>query len=101
MSDTVTIPAIVWNQVLSDLTFLKKAILPLASNYKQPTWVSEKDAVEIIGVGARTLRALAKEGKINFSTNAKGRGYKYKRTDLENYAQNFTSLSKNELKKVV
>jgi uncharacterized protein YjhX (UPF0386 family) len=110
MSETVTIPEVVWRQILNDLSFMKKAILPLARSYKQATWVSEKEAVEIAGVGARTLRTLAKGGKLQFTVNAKKRDFHYKRVELESYRQNFTTQTPvevrndeklNQLKKVV
>lgn len=88
----VTIPSSVWRQVVNDLAFLKKSILPLAKSHKPSQWIDEDEVISITGYSKKTIYNLRKNGTFNWST-ATGRKIKYLRKDVENYINKNSTIS--------
>ncbi|MFT3679473.1 MAG: helix-turn-helix domain-containing protein [Ferruginibacter sp.] len=87
MSETVTIPAIVWRNLLSDIKFLKEAIVPLAKGHKPSQWMFENEVMEVTGLSKSSLKSYRKKMVFNWSTGT-GRKIKYLRKDVEAFLNN-------------
>jgi hypothetical protein len=85
MSEYVAIPVKVWNNVLHDLEFIKKAILPLAKGYKAGKWMTEAEVMEYLQIGKSRLKQLRQSGKIDIQKPAHGRATEYLRSDIQDY----------------
>ena len=60
---------------------------------KKPTWISEKEAAELLGYKPYTVRIYVKAGKlpVNYYTR-KGRCYQYDRNDIEAFMLNHSTV---------
>lgn len=93
MSDTVTIPRTVWENVLHDLSFIKKAIVPLAKGYKPTKWITAAEAMEMLEIGPSRLKQLRASGCIRYQKPATGNCTEYYRQDIIDYKQGHIVIS--------
>lgn len=69
------------SQISSELRQIKSMLARLL-NETSKEWISEEDAVQLSGLGKRSLRNRAKEGKLQSRTRDNGRGYQYLLTEI-------------------
>lgn len=87
MSENVIVPRPVWENVLHDLAFLKKAILPLAKGYKPTQWMSADEVQEYLNIGASRLKQLKASGMFRYQKPANGKTSEYWRKDIQDYKE--------------
>lgn len=84
-AENVIVPRIVWENVLHDLAFLKKVVLPLAKGYKAPQWMTQEEVLTELGIGKSRLKQIRQSGKIEIRKPVHGRATEYRRKDIEDY----------------
>ena len=94
MSDTVTIPRVVWENMMHDLAFIKKAILPLAKGYKAPAYMTTAEVLDALNIGKDRLKQIRASEQIRYRKT--GRNIEYLRKDIEAYQQGNIIIPSNK-----
>lgn len=82
--ETITIESAAFKKIMKKLDFLEKTVRSVIPSGK---WISEDEAMQITGLGKRSLRNRRVNGLFTFSTET-GKNIKYLRSDIEDYLNN-------------
>jgi hypothetical protein len=83
MSDVVTIPRVVWENLNHKIDFLVKAIQPLAKGYKAGDYMTTEDTLSALGIGPSRLKQIRASGAIRYRKF--GKEIEYLTKDINDY----------------
>jgi len=83
----ITIESEAFKMIMNKLNLIEQTIKTLSLNNGYGRWISEEEAMNLTGLGKRSLRIKRARGIFTYST-ATGRKIKYLRKDVEAYLNN-------------
>ena len=76
MSNGVFITRVEWNQLMKEIKFIKDYILNTSKPVELKKWITEREAMDLIGCKERKLKELRSQRKIEFKyASMDSRGY--------------------------